>query len=342
MKLKLILECSKLQMNPYETAQSSLFLNSNDKISPPRKSDFREFIDRIKILNFEGKKTLKKYAINSKSKNSKNESETKKMELRMPSINIDIPKVFSRNSNDEYDSGLKYLANFWRIMIKLFANMNFNEEDFSLTSIERILLIEVVKKKKFSKNKRINFTSSIFNLIKNANLRKKKEDNLKFMFNYSIKNLKKQFRKKILKDCSISNHELEEQFFNFYYSEISKNHGIPMESFFNLKKWKNGTSSLMHKSISKLYISRLKLNMEFIKILLKYIKNDFLNSFTIYNLNKIRRLSYQWDKILQKYGIKEGVNKIKSKINSVGIKMPWTVGEVLHAKQTILETLLES
>jgi hypothetical protein len=252
---------------------------------------------------------------------------------------VHLPKPLVFDSMGTYNSEFKYLNNLWRIMVKLFIGIEFESNDFIITKIEENLLKEIVKKKKFSEDLDINLNELYFNKIKNANLRKKTEDSLKFIFKKALLHLKKKFHKEVLKNKKISNENLDECFYDHYFGEISKMFSIPIESFYHFRNWKKRTSPHIPKSITKRYVSRLKLNREFILKFKHFLEKELDMSFFKFNSKKIRALIIKWEKKIEDDGVVLGLSHIISKINSKGNKFPWTSKEVLHARNVTFEYL---
>ena len=104
-----------------------------------------------------------------------------------------------------------------------------------------------------------------------------------------------------------------------------------MESFFHFRNWKKRNSPFIPKSITKKYMSRLKLNPNFISKIYGFLHNKLINSFRVFNSKKIRTMVIKWEKIIEESGIENGLSTIKNMINSRGNKIPWTMSEVYHA-----------
>jgi hypothetical protein len=216
-------------------------------------------------------------------------------------------------------------------------NIEFTKHDLNLSEIEVEIVKMIMKKKKFKKFAEFKYDISFFNSSKNSNLRKKKEDGLKFVFKKAICFLKEKFREENYSpDFKIDLEVLDQKFYEFYFKKISDKYGIPIECFYHFRNWKNRNSDLIPKSITKEYVSHLKLSQLFVENFEEYLNDKFLEEFNDFNKNKIKRMVNKWDKLIEDNGEEDGLNQIKTKLFKRGNKMPWTISE---AKQALDDTL---
>lgn len=220
--------------------------------------------------------------------------------------------------------------------------ISFRPEDFQLTPLERSILEVFVKRKKFVKSEKVEFSHLFFNEIKEANLRKKTEDSLKFIFKKTLQHLKRNFQHRVLEDPNLGGEELDNRFYEWHFGDISRMFAIPLESFFHFRNWQRRTSPHIPKSITKRYISRLKLNKGFIKNFTDFLDHHLLKSFFKFNSKKIRSLVFKWENLLENFGREQGLATILKQINSKGNKFPWTVKEVVHARRVTYKYLRQN
>ena len=135
---------------------------------------------------------------------------------------------------------------------------------------------------------------------------------------------------------------LDNAFYAHYFGAISAQFNIPLESFFHFRNWKKRNSPFIPKSITKKYMSRLKLNPKFIEKIHIFLNSKLINSFRVFNSKKIRTMVIKWEKIIDEYGSSSGLSKIQKMINSRGNKIPWTISEVYHALDDTLDYLDKS
>lgn len=222
-------------------------------------------------------------------------------------------------------------------------DIEFESNDFLLKPVERQIIMSIVEKKKFVGYQNIQFTMEFFNKARGSNLRKKTEDGLKFVFKKAIRELKKEFKVKVLPPgTNLRTDALDNAFYSHYFGEISNRFDIPIEAFYHFRNWKKRNSPFIPKSITKKYISRLKLNPDFVLKIKNYLHQKLLNSFRVFNSKKIRTMVIKWEKIIEELGSQKGVEKIHRMIHSRGNKIPWTMREVCHALDDTLDYLEKS
>jgi len=204
----------------------------------------------------------------------------------------------------------------------------FTTSDFGLSSLEKIIIIQLLKKKKFISSENVLFDKFFFNKISKSKLSKKKEDCLKFIFNKAITHLKSEFKnfnnKEFLK---LKKQKLNIEFYEHYFGDIAREHKVPIESFYDYSLYNKTKNSLIPKSISKQYLEKIKLNSEFIQKIKDYLNNCFMKWFYKFNSKKIQRKVYQWEQILTDFGFNEGLKVIVDRINSRNNKLFWTLNE---------------
>ena len=216
-------------------------------------------------------------------------------------------------------------------------NIEFEKNDLNLNPIERQIISLIMKKKKFIGHEKIEFNLNSLNKARMSNLRKKTEDGLKFVFKKAIRELKKEYKTQIMPPGSkLKTEVLDSSFYEHYFGEISTQFNIPLESFFHFRSWKRRNSPFIPKSITKKYISHLKLNPDFIEKIRFFLNSKFINSFRVFNSKKIRTMIIKWEKIIDEYGSLNGLLKIQKMINSRGNKIPWTMSDVYHALDNTL------
>lgn len=210
-------------------------------------------------------------------------------------------------------------------------NVEFQESNFCLNSMEKEIIRNIVVKKKFFGHSSVQFTKEFFNQTRQSKLQKKTEDGLKFIFKKAIKKMKSEFKSTFLKGKT-GNKKLDDNlFYLHYYGKIAEEEDIPIECFFHFRNWQNRVSEHIPKSITKEYVRRLNKNPEFVRKIKNYLTEDFLDSFKVFNSKKIRIMIIKWEKIIEEKGKSMGLKEIIRSIHSKGNKIPWTISEVKHA-----------
>jgi hypothetical protein len=232
----------------------------------------------------------------------------------------------------------RILRNLFRFVFKLFMEIKFENADFKLAPFEKLIIIQLLKKKRFVSKETIIFNSDFFNKINKANLQKKKEDCLKFIFNKAISHLKTQFKNQN-KSQILKKDQLNIKFYEHHFGKISEIYKIPIESFYDYSLYNKTKNKLISKSISKQYLEKIKLNPVFVKQIISYLNNDFIDWFYTFNSKKIKRKIFQWENLLTDFGFEEGLKIIVNRINSRNNKLFWTLNETHSAMKIALNCL---
>ena len=258
----------------------------------------------------------------------------------IPHRTLDTPLI--DQTLGSHDNILFRMHNF---LYKLFMNMEMTEQDVDLNPIERKIAVSVYKKKKFAGYSRMKFSADFFNRGRQSLLKKKTEDGLKFVFKKAIKHLKAKFKKQFLKRHNLKRikpDRLDFEFYTFHFGEIAERHGKHLESFYHFRNWKKRDSPFIPKSITRAYVSNLKLNVVFIGQIRDYLRNQLMLSFKGFNSKKIRSLIIKWEKVIEEKGATQGAQSIAATIRAPGNKLPWTMNEVTRALQDTLGYLSDS
>lgn len=236
-------------------------------------------------------------------------------------------------------SDFKPLKNLHKFIFKLFMDQKFKKSDFELEPSEKIIISELLKKKRIIENQTIMFEPEFFNNLNRPTQTKKKEDCLKFIFNKAITHLKKNFRESQLFSFETNIDIDNAKFYEHYFGKIADRLNWPIECFFDYSMYNKTKNKLIAKSISKKYIQRIKLNPEFVLKMEKFLKTEFYSWFGKFNSNKIKRKVAQWENMIVDLGEEKGMKKIVSNINSRNNKLFWTLDETRFALQISLNCL---
>lgn len=247
--------------------------------------------------------------------------------------------TFSRQTSDINNNLFFNLHNF---LFNLFMNVKFSTQNFQLNDLERQIIKNIVLKKKFEGYKQVEFSKKFFNRAANTDLKKKKEDGLKFIFKKAIKKIKNDFKINQLQGIRLNAKELDRHFYAFHFQKIADQEGLPLQCFYHFRNWQNRESENIPKSITKDYVRKLKKNPQFVLELKNYLENELIKSFTMFNSKKIRTMIIKWEKMIEDHGREQGIKTIIKNIHSIGNKIPWTLSEVYHALQDSLKYIHNS
>jgi hypothetical protein len=221
-------------------------------------------------------------------------------------------------------------------------NVQFSTQHFQLNELEKRIIENIVLKKKFEGYKQVHFSKEYFNRAANTDLKKKKEDGLKFIFKKAIKKMKNNFKATQLQGINLNSREVDKHFYAFYFQEIADKEGISLQCFYHFRNWQSRESENIPKSITKDYVRKLKKSSLFVSELEDYLENELVKSFKVFNSKKIRTMIIKWEKIIEDEGREQGIETIIKNIHSRGNKIPWTLSEVYKALEDSLKYLHNS
>lgn len=244
-----------------------------------------------------------------------------------------------------------YFNNLGKVLIKLFLNIPISKEEAILKEHEHLILSKVLFKKKYPIFMNYKGDHACLNKLRTVVLKKKNEDELKFIIKKCIRHMQKEFISNVKSGDALNNPSLEgvtlrdikknkdKYFYRFYFMEIAKRDGIPIEKFYHFRSWKNRFCMNIPKSITKESLFLWKKNPTFIDKIVGYIKNDLTKSFYEFNIKKIHTLIGKWEKVIDKSGQNPGIMQIVRSFDGKGSKLPWTVSEVSIAIKHTLQCL---
>lgn len=254
-------------------------------------------------------------------------------------------KLFEKNLNQNTKdlsllSEFQILFNLKKFLFKLFMNVPFNKDDLSLTNLEKEIIKIFVKKKKFIGFKNLKFSIDFFDKARTSNLRKKKEDGLKYIFKKAIRHLKDEFKSRELPSGSkVTGDDLDRLFYEHHFGGISKHYKIPLESFYHFRNWRTRFSEHIPKSVTRDYVTRLHLNPVFIGKICNFLQNKLLKAVRAINFRKIKTMVLKFERLIENHGPDEGLTQIQNQVFSRGNKLLWTSSEVTWALQDALDLI---
>jgi hypothetical protein len=249
------------------------------------------------------------------------------------------------------------LKNFSNVLIKILCAKNIDFNDLqALTKNEITILFYIIKKKKFNGFEHPELSISFFNKLNKKPIYKKSEENMKYIIKKAFKFLQNYFKNhlfaklkiylrnefKNLKELS----EFEYAFFGFYFGSLAKKINQSIEKFFtprNSNSLISKKKKLISKTVSRLYLSYLKMSKVFIKDLIYYLDN-FLVQETILRIEeKVFSMCINWDQIIKTYGWDHLLAQVKFNFeDNPKTKVLWSLLEVKLAIKEVKEFMLIS
>lgn len=266
-------------------------------------------------------------------------------------LNFDnfIMSEIEKNKKDSFNlSEINKMDPFQKILIQLFLNIPFkNNEILNLTrNYEKKIIYLVLYKKKIFKE-----TDNIEKLNKNEIIQekisyKRVEENLKLIFKKFLKFFKKKFiyffkdllnpymKQRFRENVNNSDY----CFYGFYFDECAERLNQEIEKFFEPASYNQKSranyhhSILIPKTITKMYISSLKLSPLFLKHMNMFIESIIIKQFQTSIVSKTLNLIEQWRELYDQYNESLALKKIKNNLKSnKRFTIVWTMNDITEA-----------
>lgn len=234
-----------------------------------------------------------------------------------------------------------------QLLSDLFLAQKADCESFCLEEFEFIILKYVMAKKlsvdsmksfevRFKPNNDQKFYEAIKTALQSFIGKKRKEEKLKFIYNHTIKYLKKVFLSSTNARNLYSNEDKELGFLNSYFGDLAKTKGIRLECFFD--PLRNGVvKNPNYKSLTKDYFQLIFGCRRFKEDFLRHVEKTFSNDYKKKIANKFQLLFKDL-----KNGMKERSGEssqmvveefCKKLFKNKRCKLPWTINEIEEAKR---------
>jgi hypothetical protein len=244
-----------------------------------------------------------------------------------------------------------YFKKIDKVLINIFLNRPLNKLDCALNDYEKKIVLKILLKKRFPVLKTEILNMKTLNEIREVIIKKKNEDELKFIIKKCIRHLQIEFISEV-KYGNLLNHSSlkgvtmkdiksnkDKYFYLYYFKSISEEEDIPIERFYHFRSWKNRFCKEIPKSITRESLDLWKKNPIFIKKIRDYINNSLKTYFFDFNIKKIHTMISKWEKLIDDVGEERGMIKILQSFDVKGSKLPWTVSEVQSAINHTLKCL---
>lgn len=300
---------SKFKISPLENLKNILIRLLMNETIDEELLDLNIF--EIKLIDAIFKKRLNTYSFNSRLKSNQTSNFSLKTILDKKIIDID------ENGNNIYQDIINYSK-----------QIHFTEKD-----------VKNIYPKIFEPD--------FLKLFCKKDPVKRAEEQLKFvlsrgeqfLFNKFLQEKKGYLPNEIETELKLDRYKLEEEFYQFYFGEISNEHKISIYKFY-FPRNKNKFSSKSHKSINKNYINNLKLNQNYIDIIKTFIKDTLMNQEKDTIRNKIKNKIEKWNNfILKKLDFSKDEDLLiefdkyinNNIIKNNKFKLPWSISQVKTA-----------
>lgn len=233
-----------------------------------------------------------------------------------------------------------YLPNIDRVLVKLFLNRSISKSDSFLKEHEKQIVSKILFKKKFPILAEEPLDWRSLNKLRQTKIKKKNEDELKFVLKKCIRHLQIRFLESVkhgdaldqasLKGVSLRDIKTnkDKYFYRFYFKDIAEREGIAIERFYHFRSWKNRFCKDIPKSITRQSLDLWKKNTDFIRQIKEYISQSLVGHFFEFNSKKIHTMVSKWERIIDEHGQRKGLRQILDSFDVKGSKLPWTLSEV--------------
>ena len=238
----------------------------------------------------------------------------------------------------------EHLADLENVVLKFMLNEKIAKSDMeTLSATEKSLFFEFLVKKKLIPADNRTVMDSPHKLVQ-VKETKRVEEHLKYIFKKAYKFLKKAFSSSIgervlslLKGEYRGRKDSREYcFFGFYFEECALKVDLRIENFFEPKVMSNRKNTARSakrvkalKTISKLYISNLKMSKVFVAHFTRYLRRGLVREVRNEICVKTRRLIAEWNHSLVYNGRVKGLKAIEKSIReSSRNKIVWSVKDV--------------
>lgn len=245
---------------------------------------------------------------------------------------------------------ISLFKNLQFVIAKILLEHTIELKEFKALSKVEFLVLKIFIAKKYFQNQSSELSIETLNSL-SKNLKSKRiEENVKFVFLKGIRFLEKIFNCRVyshLRDFlrpafqSLEEHEkIEYAFYGYYFGHLTEQSKLPIEAFFRPRYFlpKNRDSKAKHfpKTVSKMYISLVKLSRPFVRDFGFYLQNCFVAEMKSKILLKSVQMISDWESVYfsgQERGLVKHLSDKFSKKSRC--KMVWSLSEVRMAAQEV-------
>lgn len=258
-----------------------------------------------------------------------------------------VPEISPKEELKMKDSKrLKHLKILFKCLSKIFATKTLDDSDVKLDNFELGLLEHILQRKfhvKVVLHKNDKFVQELNSACAQIYIQKsikRKEENIKFIYKWIIKKLKKDFPLASHESPAESN----SKFYDYYFTDIAVKMNVTVDAFHdptNQEKRMKGVSASKYKSINTDFLKHIFLSEKFLKDFKSCLESPELEREYQKKLHKkIEKLLLRWDKMNTKHSFDQLMKKADEYFKaSVRCKLPWTLNEIVGAKEYFLKFL---
>ena len=234
---------------------------------------------------------------------------------------------------------VKYLKCLYALLIKIFKQIPPHETDITPLSSLDLLILQNILERKFHTTIGLYgnqyFVQQLMYAVTEIyaqNSAKRKEENIKFIFKWIMKRMRKSFREVVAGPQNDFR-----DFYDHFFGEISKQKGIPVGNFYdptNVDKHMK-KSEIVYKTINTDYLRHVFECKKFRDVFMTNLDTcDIETELTRKLEKKIEKLLSRWDK----QHLKLSFSQLEARVHdyfkkSLRCKLPWTLKEAVLATQ---------
>ena len=261
-----------------------------------------------------------------------------------------------------FETTLTNLKGLHNLLNKLMVNEVIMVSDIdSLTGNDLKMLDLFLKKRKYKPVTEINLET--LNEIRAEIPKKRSEEYVKYIFKKIIKFLKSIYREYIYQELPMKRGlhsknqkktrylHFEYAFHEYYYGSVAKRMNINIEKFFHPRKnsstlnrlMDNNKLALVEKSVSRIYLTYMKMSPKFVRHLNFYLEKVILNEITTQIAYRLNDRLQNWEAEIEAKGFEPFFADLKENFeNNSRSKLCWSIPEVSLSINTFKKLLNET
>ena len=272
---------------------------------------------------------------------------------------INLDKVFYEKVTEQkrLSNKLVELKPLHTVLSNLMVSRETSPKEYeSLHENSRKLLRLFINKRKYTVSEDLSLV--LINELRNEVPKKRSEEYVKYIFKKIIKFLKSMYRENIYKEFSVRlkkkksrSLSFEYSFHEFYYGSISEKMVIKIEKFFHPRKNSSSLNrnlskdklDLVEKSISRIYLTYMKMSLLFMKHLDFFLDRVLFNVINSQIQIRLHDRLQSWEEEIKRKGFETFYTDLKFNFeNNSRSKLCWSRAEIMtsvrHFKRLLSET----
>lgn len=242
------------------------------------------------------------------------------------------------------------LENLANVLVKVLLDRRVSLVELSrLSENENLLLLMFIKKKKLNGWQRPQISLEFVNRLNRKSTPRKTEENIKYVMKKAFRFLQRFFRRSFFRELAPQlkkqfksknkTFQFEYAFFGFYFGDVAIRANQEIEKFFTprtstRKSFKR--ANLISKTMSRLYLSYLRLSEVFTRDLFYYFEHCLLPETEVKVQEKVANMCREWCREIEINGWTGLLEKVKFNFErNPRTKVLWSLREVQMARDQV-------